>query len=142
MEEYRQAVTALDATTPLIIGGKSMGGRVASMVADELATSGQVSGLLCLGYPFHPPGKPEKLRTAHLSEMTTPALICQGARDPFGNESEADAFSLSPAIELIWFADGDHDLKPRKASGMTLDQHVANMAKAARAFAERIIAEK
>ena len=140
MEEYRQAVAALGAKTPLIIGGKSMGGRVASMVADELADAGQVHGLLCLGYPFHPPGKPDKLRTAHLAEMTTPALICQGARDPFGNETEAGNFTLSPAIELRWFADGDHDLKPRKASGLTLEQHIAEMAKAAAALADRILA--
>ena len=140
MEEYRQAVAALGAKTPLIIGGKSMGGRVASMVADELADAGQGHGLLCLGYPFHPPGKSERLRTAHLAEMTTPALICQGTRDPFGNETEAGNFTLSPAIELRWFADGDHDLKPRKASGLTLEQHIAEMAKAAAALADRILA--
>ena len=140
MEEYRQAVAALDAQTPLIIGGKSMGGRVASMVADELHAAGQVAGLLCLGYPFHPPGKPEKLRTAHLADMSTPALICQGARDPFGNEEEAERFTLSPSIELEWFADGDHDLKPRKASGLTLDGHIVTMARAASGLADRIIA--
>ncbi len=140
MEEYRNAVAALDAQTPLIIGGKSMGGRVASMVADELHAAGQVAGLLCLGYPFHPPGKPEKLRTAHLADMTTPALICQGARDPFGSEEEAGGFTLSPSIELRWFADGDHDLKPRKASGLTLDGHIATMARAASGLADRIIA--
>ncbi|TDH39080.1 alpha/beta fold hydrolase [Pseudohoeflea suaedae] len=139
MAEYREAVAALDAGTPLIIGGKSMGGRVASMVADELAAAGLAHGLLCLGYPFHPPGKPEKLRTAHLATMTTPALICQGARDPFGNETEAGNFALSPAIELKWLADGDHDLKPRKASGLTLDRHIAEMAKSARALADRIV---
>ena len=72
--------------------------------------------------------------------MTTPALICQGARDPFGNETEAGNFTLSPAIELRWFADGDHDLKPRKASGLTLEQHIAEMAKAAAALADRILA--
>mgnify|MGYP001627981624 CR=1 FL=1 len=141
MEEYRRAVAALDAHTPLIIGGKSMGGRVASMVTDELAASGQVHGLLCLGYPFHPPGKPEKLRTAHLADMTTPALICQGARDPFGNESEVGDAPVWPAIALNWFADGHRVRKPRTASGMTLDQHIAAVAKAARALADRIIAE-
>jgi uncharacterized protein len=139
MEEYRQAVSALGARTPLIIGGKSMGGRVASMVADELSAAGKIAGLLCLGYPFHPPGKPEKLRTAHLAAMTTPALICQGARDPFGTEEEAGRFTLSPAIELRWFTDGDHDLKPRKASGLTLKSHLATMAKAASGLAERVL---
>ena len=68
----------------LIIGGKSMGGRVASLVADD----SNAAGLVCLGYPFHPPGKPEKLRTAHLATLRTPALICQGTRDPFGTRAD------------------------------------------------------
>ncbi|MFT5486908.1 MAG: putative alpha/beta-hydrolase family hydrolase [Paracoccaceae bacterium] len=57
-----------------------MGGRIASMIADEAG----VAGLVCLGYPFHPPGKPEKLRTEHLAGLKTPALILQGERDRFG----------------------------------------------------------
>src|SRR5690606_41185655 len=65
---------------PLIIGGKSMGGRVASMVADELLAEGRIAGLLCLGYPFHPPGKLQQLRTRHLENLRTPTLICQGDR--------------------------------------------------------------
>ena len=65
--EYRTAVKTLGATSPLVIGGKSMGGRVASMLADELLDAGEIAGLLCLGYPFHPPGKPEQLRTKHLA---------------------------------------------------------------------------
>ncbi|HCK54632.1 MAG TPA: alpha/beta hydrolase, partial [Planctomycetaceae bacterium] len=62
------------------IGGKSMGGRMASLVADECG----VAGLVCLGYPFHPPAKPEKLRTEHLAGLSTPTLIVQGDRDRFG----------------------------------------------------------
>ena len=87
--EYRAAVDgARPATGRLVIGGKSMGGRVASMVADELHAAGGIAGLLCLGYPFHPPGRPEQLRTAHLAGLATPALICQGTRDPFGTREE------------------------------------------------------
>ena len=80
---------------PLIIGGKSMGGRVASMLADELFAAGKIAGLLCLGYPFHPPGKPEQLRTKHLAGMKTPALICQGTRDIFGSREEVAGYGLS-----------------------------------------------
>ena len=72
-----------------------MGGRVASMVADELHAAGRVAGLLCLGYPFHPPGRPEQLRTAHLARLATPALICQGTRDPFGTREEVAGYALS-----------------------------------------------
>ncbi len=99
----------------LVIGGKSMGGRMASMVADEA----QVRGLVCLGYPFHPPGRPEKLRTVHLETLRTPALILQGERDPLGRADEVPAYDLSDAISTAWLPDGDHSFKPRKASGHT-----------------------
>lgn len=128
MDEYRAAVHALSAQKPLVIGGKSMGGRVASLVADDLHAAGQVAGLLCLGYPFHPPGKPERLRTAHLETLATPALIAQGTRDPFGRREEVEGYALSDRIELCWLDDGDHDFKPRKASGHTLAGHVAALA--------------
>lgn len=113
--EYRAAIDALGAPAPLIIGGKSMGGRVASMIADELHGEGRVAGLLCLGYPFHPIGKPEQLRTAHLAGMKTPALIVQGTRDQFGTREEVASYTLSRSIEIFWVEDGDHDLKSRKA---------------------------
>ena len=125
MPEYRAAVAALGATGPLVIGGKSMGGRVASMVADELHAAGAVAGLLCLGYPFHPPGRPEQLRTAHLERLATPALICQGTRDPFGTREEVAGYPLSARIEILWLEDGDHDLKPRKGvSGFGAADHL------------------
>src|SRR5262249_31759793 len=90
--EYKAAVAELGARGPLIIGGKSMGGRVASMIADELRAEGRIVGLLCLGYPFHPPGKPEQLRTKHLADLKTPTLICQGTRDEFGTPDEVKGY--------------------------------------------------
>ena len=139
-DEYRTAVKALDLSGPLIIGGKSMGGRVASMVADELFADGRIAGLLCLGYPFHPPAKPQQLRTAHLKALRAPALICQGTRDPFGTRDEVAGYSLSPSIELLWLEDGDHDLKPRKkVSGFTAVDHLATVAKATREWVERVL---
>ncbi len=98
----------------LVIGGKSLGGRMASMIADAAA----VAGLICLGYPFHPPGRPDRLRTAHLETLRTPCLICQGERDPFGPKSEVECYRLAPAIRLHWLPDGDHGFKPRKSSGL------------------------
>jgi uncharacterized protein len=121
-------VDALGATGPLVIGGKSMGGRVASMVADELFAERRIVGLLCLGYPFHPPRQPEKLRTAHLEELTVPALICQGERDPFGTREEVAAYRLSPAIRLDWLPSGDHDFRPEKGAGVTAKQNLAEAA--------------
>ena len=134
MPEYRAAVAALGAPGRLVIGGKSMGGRVASMVADGLG----VAGLLCLGYPFHPPGRPEQLRTKHLEGLATPALIVQGTRDPFGTKAEVEGYRLSPAIRVLWLEDGDHDLRPRRASGFAAAEHLATMARAVAEWAGRL----
>lgn len=137
--EYIAAVAALKARGPLIIGGKSMGGRVASMVADELHAAGRVAGLLCLGYPFHPPDKPSQLRTSHLAGLKTPALIVQGTRDPFGTREEVAAYELSRAIKVLWLEDGDHDLRPRKSvSGFSMADHLATMAQAVAKWADKI----
>jgi predicted alpha/beta-hydrolase family hydrolase len=137
--EYTTAVDALGAKGPLIIGGKSMGGRVASMVADELFASGRICGLLCLSYPFHPPAKPEQLRTQHLVDLKTPTLIVQGTRDPFGTKGEVSTYSLSPTIKILWLEDGDHDLRPRKSvSGFSSADHLRPMAEAVSAWTERI----
>ena len=116
--EYIKAIADLRAkgvTGRLIIGGKSMGGRVASMVADEMLAKGEIAGLVCLGYPFHPPGKPEQLRTKHLIGLETPTLIFQGTHDEFGTKEEVATYGLSPSIEIIWLEEGDHYLKPRNA---------------------------
>jgi predicted alpha/beta-hydrolase family hydrolase len=127
--EYVAAIDALNAKGKLIIGGKSMGGRVASMIADAEHAKGRVSGLLCLGYPFHPPEKPQQLRTAHLAGLQTPTLIVQGTRDPFGTPDEVAGYKLSKAIELLWLEDGDHDLKPRKKiSGFSAAHHLKTLA--------------
>ena len=130
MPEYVAAIDELGPTNgPLVIGGKSMGGRVASMIADSEFAAKRIAGLLCLGYPFHPLGRPEQLRTRHLIGMKTPALICQGTRDEMGNRYEVGDYGLSDQIELLWLEDGDHDLKPRKAiSGFTTAQHLQAVA--------------
>ncbi|WP_160153169.1 alpha/beta family hydrolase [Microbulbifer sp. ALW1] len=118
----------------LFIGGKSMGGRVASIQAQANFESGKVAGAVCLGYPFHPPGKPEKLRTDHLAGLSCPTLIVQGTRDKLGDCEEVASYALSPAIDCHWLQDGDHDFKPRKASGFTQQQHWQSAADRAVAF--------
>ena len=105
---------------PIAIGGKSMGGRMASLLADELGAD----ALVCLGYPFYAAGKPEKPRVAHLAHVKTPTLIVQGERDALGNREAVEAYTLSPAIEVHWLVAGDHDLKPLKASGFSHTQHL------------------
>lgn len=127
---WQEAVAALGKPERLVIGGKSMGGRIASMVADDLG----VAGLVCLGYPFHPPGRPDSLRVAHLEALRTPALIVQGERDPMGSRAEVPSYALAPSIRVLWLADGDHSLKPRKASGETEAGHLAKAAEAVATF--------
>ena len=134
LDTWRAAVAALGGGAGLVIGGKSMGGRMASLVADEVGAR----GLVCLGYPFHPPGKPEQLRTAHLERLRTPALIVQGTRDPFGGRDEVAGYRLAPAIRLHWIEDGEHSLVPRKGSGRTRAENLAAAAEAVASFAHEI----
>lgn len=137
--EYIDAVMTLSKTLEpackLLIGGKSMGGRIASLVADGLHASELISGLVVLGYPFHPPGKPQSLRTTHLAELACPALFVQGERDPFGALTEVAGYGLSPAIQFSWAGDGDHDLGPRGGRGQTRSGNLAAAADAILAFA-------
>ncbi|HEX9147534.1 MAG TPA: alpha/beta family hydrolase [Thermoanaerobaculia bacterium] len=119
---WKEAVEKLGGARKLVIGGKSMGGRIASLVADEVGAR----GLVCLGYPFHPPGRPEKLRTKHLETLRTPALVVQGTRDPFGTPEDVAGYALSPAIRVVWLEDGDHSWKPRASSGRTEAQNTAD----------------
>lgn len=133
-QTWHQVIDALGDPQRLVIGGKSMGGRIASEVADAAA----VGGVVCLGYPFHPPGRPEKLRTAHLQHLTRPMLILQGERDTFGGPDEVSGYDLSSAIHVEWLPDGDHSFKPRKSSGHTLGQNMERAIEAVVQFAHRI----
>jgi len=99
----------------IYIGGKSMGGRMASMIADQQ----NVSGLICLGYPFYAPGKKDKPRIDHLQNLMTKTLILQGERDAMGSREIVETYKISNKISISWSPDGDHSLKPRKKSGFT-----------------------
>jgi predicted alpha/beta-hydrolase family hydrolase len=123
-------VERLGGASPLVLGGKSLGGRIASLMADELGAR----GLVCLGYPFHPPGRPERPRTRHLAALRTPTLILQGTRDPFGSPEEVAGYALSPAIRVHWIGDGDHSLKPRVRSGRSEAENLAEAVREILAF--------
>jgi predicted alpha/beta-hydrolase family hydrolase len=121
-EAFRQQVqleTTEQPDRPVFIGGKSMGGRVASLLVDELAASDGVRGCQCLGYLFHPPGKPLQLRTEHLAALRTSTLILQGERDTFGRREEVETYNLSPQVQLRWIPSGDHSFKPTRSSGLS-----------------------
>jgi predicted alpha/beta-hydrolase family hydrolase len=134
---WHEAIASLGGGGTLVIGGKSLGGRMASLVADEAA----VAGLVCLGYPFHPPGKPDTLRTKHLAQLRTPALILQGTRDPFGTREDVAAYALSPSIRIEWIEDGDHSWKPRARSGRTLAQNLQEGVAKTVDFARKVVPE-
>jgi len=126
--EWLEVIGRLGGATGLVIGGKSLGGRIASLVADDCSPR----GLVCLGYPFHPAGQPERLRTAHLVGLRTPTLIVQGERDALGSRSEIAGYALSSAIRLVFLEDGDHSFEPRVRSGRT---HADNLDQATGAVA-------
>ncbi len=130
LDTWRAAVAELGGGGGLVLAGKSMGGRMASRIADEVGAR----GLVCFGYPFHPPGQPAKTRTAHLEDLKTPTLIVQGTRDAFGTPEDVAAYRLSPAIRLVWLEDGDHSFKPRAASGRTEAQNLREAVEAAAGF--------
>ncbi|WP_257280575.1 alpha/beta family hydrolase [Endozoicomonas sp. ISHI1] len=122
-----------DYNGPLFIGGKSMGGRMASLLVSEVSGL-SLRGVVCLGYPFHAPGKQDKPRTEHLVDFPLPMLVVQGSRDVMGDYSTVRGYGLSKNIELHWLADGNHDLKPRVKSGFTHEQHLLEAAQKISAF--------
>ncbi|WP_150303405.1 alpha/beta family hydrolase [Pseudomonas saliphila] len=128
LDAFRQACA--DCEGPVYIGGKSMGGRVASMLADELGAK----ALVCFGYPFHPPRKPERTRVEHLKDIVTPTLIVQGTRDPLGKPEDVEQYALAKQISMHWLGTGDHDFKPLKASGQTQQQLISQAAAACYRF--------
>jgi len=113
VQSWEQVIHALGDPSRLVIGGKSMGGRIASMIADDAG----VAGLLVLGYPFHAPGKPQQTRTRHLQDLRVKTLILQGTRDALGSREDVATYSLSRNVQLLWIEEGDHSFKPRARSG-------------------------
>jgi uncharacterized protein len=129
---WREVVATLGGGSRLILAGKSLGGRIASTLADELGAR----GLVCLGYPFHPPGKATTAaRIAHLADLATPTLFVQGTRDPFGTPDEVATYTISSAVRFLWLEDGDHSLAPRARSGFTAAGHLATALDAIEVFA-------
>lgn len=129
LEAYQQVIAEFAQQRSVVIGGKSMGGRMASLLADDE----NVAAVACLGYPFHPPGKPENYKGEHLASVAKPLLIIQGERDTFGKKEEFSDFALSSSVQVEFLPDGDHSFKPRKKSGHTeqgnIDLAVQRLAK-------------
>ena len=116
--------TPRPAAARVVIGGKSMGGRIASQVLTDPANRfPAVGGLVLLGYPLHPPGQPDRPRTAHLPQLETPTLVVQGSNDAFGTEQEVrEAFAAVPApVHWLIIPGGDHSFKVRRGGPSQAD---------------------
>ncbi len=137
LEHFRWVLDELSIKNP-VIGGKSMGGRMATLLATEL----DVPGVIVLGYPFHALGKPEKVRTDHFCQLRAPVLICQGERDSMGSKEEIGQYRLPAGVHIEWFADGDHDLKPRKVSGYEHESHLITALDKVSQFIHEVTTEK
>ncbi len=124
---------------PLWIAGKSMGGRVATLLAASDLLSATVKGVIVFGYPFHPPKK-DSWRTEHFVDLKRSVLVLQGERDPFGNKDELSDKSWS-FINLNWLENGDHDFVPLKKSGLTQQQLIRQAALISRSFIDASILE-
>ena len=122
LQHFMRAIEQAGGMSRCVIGGKSMGGRMASLLAAE--NPQDVMGVVCLGYPFHPAGKLEKTRIDHFPDMSVPHRIVQGTRDALGTRDQVEGYGLPDIVELHWLEDGDHDLKPRKKSGLTHEEHI------------------
>jgi predicted alpha/beta-hydrolase family hydrolase len=133
-ESWLSVIDCLGGGARLVIGGKSLGGRIASGIADDAGAR----GLVCLGYPFHPPGKPDRLRVAHLEGLSTPTLIVQGTRDTLGNQDEIRSYKLSPTIRVVYLEDGDHSFKPRVKSGRSEEQNLQEAVDTVASFVEAL----
>jgi uncharacterized protein len=120
----------------LVLGGRSMGGRVCSMVAAgadaDAEAEERVLGLVLLGYPLHPPGKATQLRVEHFARLRMPALFVSGTRDVFGTPAELQRATrkLKGPVSFHWVETGDHGFKPLKSSGLTVDGVLADVAAA------------
>lgn len=124
LEAYREVIAEYAQQGPIVIGGKSMGGRMASLLADQQ----RVLAIACLGYPFHPPGKLDKYKGEHLADIAKPTLILQGERDTFGRREEVADYPLSSHVEVKYLTDGDHSFTPRKRAAVSEEDNLIQAA--------------
>ncbi len=137
--ELVEQISQLPADLPLFITGKSMGGRVATLLAASELVPAHVKGVLAFGYPFHPPKK-DSWRTEHFAALTRPVLVLQGERDPFGSKDEL-ADKSWPLLEVKWLPSGDHDFVPLKKSGFSQQLLIEQAARLSRSFIDDRILE-
>ncbi|WP_372740022.1 alpha/beta family hydrolase [Neptunomonas sp.] len=117
---FKDTIEQFAGDVPIYLAGKSMGGRIATMILQ----SSDAQACFVFGYPFHPVGKLLTTRTDHFWLLSKPVYVFQGERDPMGCKDEVAQYSLPPTVQIRWLPDGNHDLKPRKVSGFTQQEHI------------------
>lgn len=124
----------------LVLGGRSMGGRICSLVAGDAIDPVPVLGLALLGYPLHPPGKADVLRVEHFKRLTMPVFFASGTRDAFGTPAELkrNAKKVKGPVTFHWIETGDHGFRPLKSSGLTPDAALAGVAAALVTFVSEL----
>lgn len=140
LEHFRKVIAEIcagpDAQAGVFVGGKSMGGRMASLLAAEAGIEDTVRGAVCFGYPFHPPGKRDQWRTDHFQALRRPIQIIQGTRDPFGKKAEVAARNLDDVanVSLAWLEGGNHDYQPLARQSETREDLIRQAAATAASF--------
>ena len=148
VQALRLARSELPPNCQLLAGGKSMGGRMASLLAQNSGATNDLEdnlmdAVVCYGYPFHPPGKPDRWRTSHLSHLACPLLIVQGTRDPFGRPAELQSQRAALAgCDLHWLEGGNHDFQPLVRQPQTQSDLIRQAAQLTRQFMDRIVTER
>jgi uncharacterized protein len=137
--ELAEQISQIPTDLPLVIAGKSMGGRVATLLAASELLPTAVKGVIAFGYPFHPPKK-DSWRTEHFADLTRPVFVLQGERDPFGSSDELAGKSW-PLVDIKWLQSGDHDFSPLKKSGLSQQQLIEQAASMSRSFINECILE-
>lgn len=114
----------------LVLGGRSMGGRICSLVVADPDDPLPALGLVLLGYPLHPPGRAEQLRVEHFPRIRVPCLFVSGTRDAFGTPDELQRHTreIKGSVRWHWIDTGDHGFKPLKASGLTTEEVLTDVA--------------
>ena len=130
LQRWKTVFAQFKDARPTFIGGHSMGGRMASMVADQVSPS----GVMCVSYPWHPPDNPHKTRVEHLLHLKTPCLMLCGTRDEFGSPEEVKGYTLAPSVKVHWLDGADHSIKGLARSPRKTSHHIQDTIAAMDAF--------
>ncbi len=144
LDRFIEVIEVEGGSEHLFIGGKSLGGRVATVLltdaeAIKKLNGRKIRGCICLGYPFHPPGKPERLRTEHLFKLAHPLHIVQGEKDLLGSLQDIQGYQLPKGISIDYVEGGNHDLKSARKYGVPHEEQISRAAHNVYTFMQSVV---